>query len=83
MPKATELVYTEKELAAIDVLNANRGSHLTADELGIETAVLTSLIKKFNDPRPMANGAEKFCVNKEDCVREVVIEKSLKAYWID
>lgn len=83
MAKATELVYTDKEMEAINTLKANAGSHLTAEELGIPTAILTSLVKKFNDPRPMANGVEKVNVSKEDCVREVTIEKTLKAYWID
>ena len=46
MAKAETLVYTEKEMAAIEILRANRGVHLTYKELGIPTAVLTSLISK-------------------------------------
>ena len=33
MAKATELTYTENEMAAIEVLRANRGEHLSAKEL--------------------------------------------------
>lgn len=83
MAKATELVYTDKEIEAINTLRANAGSHLTAEELGISTAILTSLVKKYNDPRPMADGSEKVNVCKEDCERQVTVTKSLKAYWID
>lgn len=82
MAKATELTYTDNELAAIEILKANRGEHLSAKQLGISTAVLTSLIKK----------AEKFpeaesvvVVNKEDfndvcptCGAKI----SHKLYWI-
>ena len=83
MAKATELVYSSKEIEAINTLKANAGSHLTADELGIQTITLTHLIQKFNDPRPMADGSEKVNVCKEDCERQVTVTKSLKAYWID
>ena len=44
--KATELVYTENELAAIEILKKNKGTALSAKELGISTAVLTSLMTK-------------------------------------
>ena len=44
--KATVLTYTEKEVEAIATLSANRGVHLSAKELGIPTAILTSLMKK-------------------------------------
>ena len=47
MPKATELKYTENELAALEVLKANRGTPLSAAQLGIKPAVLTSISKKF------------------------------------
>lgn len=46
MAKATELVYTEKELAAIEVLRKNKGTPLSAKELNIPTAILTSLMSK-------------------------------------
>lgn len=86
MAKATELVYTEKELSAIEVLRANKGEKLSAKDLGIATGTLTSLISKFNDERPMANGVEKVAVYKEDyeavcptCGAKI----SHKLYWID
>lgn len=83
MPKATELVYTENELAAIDVLRANRGTPMSAAQLGVKPAVLTSISKK----------AEKFAgsdgvivIHKED--REDVCptcgsKHSYKVYFID
>ena len=86
MAKATEITYTEGEVSAIAVLEANRGQHLSAKELGLSTAVLTSLIKKASDPRPMAEGVVRFIVNKEDfnSVCETCGAKiSHKLYWID
>ena len=86
MAKATEITYTEGELSAIAVLEANRGQHLSAKELGLSTAVLTSLIKKAADPRPMAEGVKRVIVNKEDfnSVCETCGAKiSHKLYWID
>lgn len=86
MAKATELVYTEKELAAIEILKANRGEKLSAKDLGIATGTLTSLVTKANNERPMANGVEKVIVHKEDyeavcptCGNKI----SHKLYWID
>ena len=83
MAKATELTYTENEMAAIEVLRANRGEHLSAKDLGIATAVLTSLIKKA-EKFPNAEGV--VVVNKEDfndvcptCGAKI----SHKLYWID
>ena len=84
--KATVLTYTEKELEAIATLNANRGVHLSAKELGIPTAILTSLMKKATDERPMAEGVDRVIVNKEDynAVCESCGAKiSHKLYWID
>ena len=84
--KATVLSYTEKEVEAIATLNANRGVHLSAKELGIPTAILTSLMKKASDERPMADGVERVIVNKEDynAVCESCGAKiSHKLYWID
>jgi hypothetical protein len=43
---ATTLQYTEKELEAIEILKANRGTPMSAKDLGITTAILTSLGKK-------------------------------------
>ena len=86
MAKATEITYTEGEVSAIAVLEANRGQHLSAKELGLSTAVLTSLIKKASDERPMAEGVKRVIVNKEDynaicptCNSKI----SHKLYWID
>ena len=84
--KATVLSYTEKEVEAIATLNANKGVHLSAKELGIPTAILTSLMKKAVDERPMADGVERVIVNKEDynAVCESCGAKiSHKLYWID
>ena len=84
--KATVLSYTEKDVEAIATLNANRGVHLSAKELGIPTAILTSLMKKAVDERPMADGVERVIVNKEDynAVCESCGAKiSHKLYWID
>ena len=86
MAKVEFITYTEKEVAAIEVLMANRGEHLSAKELGIPTATLGSLIKKANDERPMAEGVTRVFVNKEDynavcptCGNKI----SHKLYWID
>ena len=84
--KATVLTYTEKELEAIATLNANKGVHLSAKELGIPTAILTSLMKKSVDERPMADGVERVVVNKEDynaVCSECGAKISHKLYWID
>ena len=84
--KAEVINYTENEVAAIKILTANKGQHLSAKELGISTAVLSSLIKKSTDARPMAEGVERVIVNKEDynavcptCGAKI----SHKLYWID
>lgn len=86
MAKAEFITYTDGELAAIEILKANRGQHLSAKELGISTAVLTSLGKKATDERPMAEGVERVFVNKEDynsvcptCGAKI----AHKLYWID
>ena len=83
--KATVITYTEKEVEAIATLKANAGVHLSAKELGIPTAILTSLMKKANDERPMADGVERVVVYKEDynsvcptCNAKI----SHKLYWI-
>ena len=78
---ATELSYTDNELAALDILRSNAGQPLSAAELGIQPAVLTSLSKKavkFPGQSPV--------INKED--REVICptcghKHSFKVYWID
>ena len=84
MAKAEKLHYTDKELEAIATLTKNRGVKMSAKELGIPTAILTSLIKKANDEREVDNG-EKVVINKEDftdvcptCGAKI----SHKLYWI-
>ena len=86
MPAATELTYTEKEVQAIEILKANRGTKLSAKELGIPTAILSSLVRKGNDERPMKEGFDRVVVNKEDyesvcptCGNPI----KHKLYWID
>lgn len=81
MAKLEVLIYTEKELAAIEALKANKGDAKTAKELGVSTAILESLVKKYNDPRPMADGSAKFRVTKSDIVR--MVEKNCKGYSIE
>lgn len=86
MAKAEFIEYTPNELSAIEILKANAGVKLSAKELGIATAVLTSLQKKAADPRPMAEGITRVVVNKEDynAVCETCGNKiSHKLYWID
>ena len=48
---AVVINYTENELAAIEVLKANAGNKLSAKELGIPTAILTSLMRKAVDEK--------------------------------
>ena len=84
--KATVITYTENEVAAIEILNANRGVHLSAKELGISTAILTSLMKKASDERPMADGLTRVVVNKEDynaVCSECGARISHKLYWVE
>ena len=84
--KATVVAYTENEQNAIAILNANRGVHLSAKELGIPTAILTSLMKKSVDERPMADGVERVILNKEDynaVCPECGSKISHKLYWIE
>ena len=84
--KATEIKYTENELAAIEVLKAQANGEANAktySELGLTTAVLTSLVKKANDERLMAEGFTRVNVSKIDVEREEVVVKTLKAYYID
>lgn len=86
MAAATELTYTEKEVQAIEILKANKGTKLSAKELGIPTAILSSLVRKGNDERPMKEGFDRVVVNKEDyesvcptCGNPI----KHKLYWID
>ena len=83
MPKATELVYTENELAAIEVLKANRGTALSAAQLGVKPAVLTSISRKAEK---FPEAADVVIIHKED--REDVCptcgaKHSYKVYFID
>lgn len=78
---ATELVYTESELAAIEVLKANHGTPLSAAELGVAPVILTGISRKA-DKFP----GEGIVINKED--RQDVCptcghKRSYKVYWID
>ena len=86
MAAATEVIYTEKEVQAIEILKANRGTKLSAKELGIPTVILSSLVRKGNDERPMKEGFDRVVVNKEDyesvcptCGNPI----KHKLYWID
>lgn len=83
---ATVITYTENELSAIEILNANKGNKLSAKELGIPTAILTSLGKKAVDPRPMAEGVERVVVLKEDyngTCEHCGAKQSYKLYWVE
>ena len=78
--------YSDMELDAIAILKANRGVHLSAKELGIPGVILTSLLYKSNDSRPMADGIIRVEVNVEyysyrcpDCGYLC----SERLYWID
>ena len=80
--------YTEKDLEAIKILEANRGQKLRAKDLGISTAILTDLYKKGQDARPMAEGFTRVVLNKEDRPGEVCPTcghkiPGCKVYWID
>lgn len=81
MAKLEVLIYTEKEIAAIEALKANKGESKTAKELGVSTAVLESLVKKYNDPRPMADNSAKFHITKNEVVR--MVEKTCKGYSLE
>lgn len=83
---ALTITYTDNELAAIEILRANRGVHLSAKDLGISTAILTSLGKKAIDPRPMADGVERVVINKEDfngVCEHCGAKQSYKLYWME
>ena len=78
---ATELTYTDNELAALEVLRANAGTPLSAAELGIQPAVLTSLSKKavkFEGQSPVINKED-----REDICPTCGHKHSYKVYWID
>jgi hypothetical protein len=84
--KATEIKYTENELAAIAVLEANANgidNAKTYSELGLTSAVLTSLVKKATDERPMAEGFTRANVCKVDVERTITEVKGFKGYYID
>ena len=44
--KQTELVYTEKELVAIDALKAANGEAKSLKDLGVASGTMVSIIKK-------------------------------------
>lgn len=84
---ATEIKYTDKELAAIEALNAHGATSAenakTYKELGVTTATLVSLEKKATDPRPMAEGFTRVNIAKVDVEREETVVKTYKGYYID
>lgn len=86
MAKATVLIYTDKELEAIEILKQNAGQELTAAELGITTAILTSLGKKAEK---VANGElanpenlEVLDIKKGEKTIQVTVDKTYKTYSI-
>jgi len=84
--KATEIKYTDGELAAIAKLQAEAvgvENAKTYSELGLTSAVLTSLVKKATDERPMAEGFTRANVCKVDVEREITEVKTFKGYFID
>lgn len=86
MAAAEKLTYTAKDLAAIEILKANAGTKLSAKELGIPNATLTSLIRKSTNEREMVEGQTKVIVNKEYVEEKCpVCGKDLShfVYWID
>lgn len=81
--KQTVLSYTEKELAAIEALKkADRP--MSAKDLGITNAVLTSLAnkeKKVNEGTLSIGDVPLFRLGKEDATEVVEVEKTVKHYW--
>lgn len=78
---ATELTYTENEMAALEILRSNAGTPLSAADLGIQPAVLTSLSKKavkFPGQSPVINKDD-----REDVCPTCGHKHSYKVYWID
>ena len=75
--KQTELVYTEKELAAIDALKAANGEAKSLKELGVVSGVMVSIMskaKKFpEDPNVVI-------VEKEDVVDKCPVCGAKHAY---
>lgn len=83
---AAVITYTDNELAAIEILKANAGHKLSAKELGISTAILTSLGKKAVDERPMGEGFERVVVYKEDyngVCEHCGAKQNYKLYWVE
>lgn len=86
MAKAEFVTYTEKDLAAIEILMANKGNKLSAKELGIANGTLTSLVSKGNDERPMAEGQTRVIVYKEqfeDVCPTCGAKIAHKVYWVE
>ncbi len=86
MAKATVLTYTDKELEAIEILKQNAGQELTAAELGITTAILTSLGKKAEkvNSGELANpeNLEVLDIKKGEKTIQVTVDKTYKTYSI-
>ena len=84
--KATVITYTPKELEVIEVLKAANWQHLSSNELGVPNVILTSLVSKSLDERPMADGVERAMVRKEDFVGKCATcgaDISHKLYWLE
>ena len=81
--RQTTLVYTDKEKEAIEKLKS--ADHpMTAGELGISTAILTSLATKAGKvdagQLEVPEGTEVFRVNKEKAEREVLKTVTVTLY---
>ena len=77
MAKVEVLHYTDKELAAIEVLKAHRGVKMSAKELGIPTAILTSLSKKANDEKLQPQIRE----SAEKLVKRIMSKTGFVSIW--
>ena len=78
-----ELVYTQNEEAAVEILKANRGTPLSAKKLGIAPAVLTSIARKCDrfpeSPLAVRIHKEDFEENCPPCAPV----RTYKVYYID
>ena len=83
---ATVLTYTEKELAAIKALEANKGERLSSAELGISGITLVGLRKKAEkvEKGVLANpeGLTVLHIVKDKVEREFKEVKSCTVYGI-
>ena len=83
--RATVLAYTEKEIEAINILK-NAPAAATAKELGVSTAVLTSIetkARKVDDGQlSVPEGVEVIHLSKEKVEREVLKKVPATLYSI-